>query len=248
MISWHREGLMLSAAVQFPTTAVRISAPKPVPIKMLFWLSRVGYFCGLKGKPRGPNCLKYINEFFFLFSSVKRMKLFNIQLERVLLAIGRNWRLRPRWLRGGGDFSFHLCSSVRLKVERYIDTVLGVCCGPWHRHYDSKIMRHGKHVSTHVRQNKFVLCYKPDGRRFETQWGEWILSIYLILLATLGPGVCCSSNRNECQKHKNNVCGEQSAVDAYDWHPYRYLWADSLDNVGSLTSHNPIDLHDLLQG
>jgi hypothetical protein len=32
------------------------------------------------------------------------------------------------------------------------------------------------------------------------------------------------------------------------WQPYRHLWADCLDNVGSLTSHNPIGLHGLLQG
>jgi hypothetical protein len=25
-----------------------------------------------------------------------------------------------------------------------------------------------------------VLCYKPEGHGFETQWGNWILSIYLI--------------------------------------------------------------------
>jgi hypothetical protein len=33
-------------------------------------------------------------------------------------------------------------------------------------------------------------------------------SIYLILLAALGPGVYSSSNRNEYQKLKNNVSGE----------------------------------------
>jgi hypothetical protein len=32
------------------------------------------------------------------------------------------------------------------------------------------------------------------------------------------------------------------------WQSYRHLWADCLDNVGSLTSHNPIGLHSLLQG
>jgi hypothetical protein len=32
------------------------------------------------------------------------------------------------------------------------------------------------------------------------------------------------------------------------WQPYRHLWADCLDNVESLTSHNPIGLHGLLQG
>jgi hypothetical protein len=53
-----------------------------------------------------------------------------------------------------------------------------------------------------------ALCYKPEGRGFETGWGEWFLSIYLILPAALGPGVYSASNRNECQKHKNNVSGE----------------------------------------
>jgi hypothetical protein len=32
--------------------------------------------------------------------------------------------------------------------------------------------------------------------------------IYVILLAALGPGVYWASNRNEYQKHKDNVSGE----------------------------------------
>jgi hypothetical protein len=62
-------------------------------------------------------------------------------------------------------------------------------------------------------------------------------SIYLIFLATLGPGVYSASNRNEYQMRKNNVSGEQSAAGD-----------DCLGNVGSLTNHNPIGLHDLLRG
>jgi hypothetical protein len=38
--------------------------------------------------------------------------------------------------------------------------------------------------------------------------------IYLILSATLGPGVYSASNRNEYQKQKDNVSGEQSATGA----------------------------------
>jgi hypothetical protein len=54
-----------------------------------------------------------------------------------------------------------------------------------------------------------ALCYKLEGCGFETQWGEWIFSIYLILPATLGPGVHSASNRNEYQKQKNsNISGE----------------------------------------
>jgi hypothetical protein len=52
-----------------------------------------------------------------------------------------------------------------------------------------------------------ALCYKPEGRGFETRWSEWLLSIYLILPVALGPGVYSASNRNEYQKHKN-VSGE----------------------------------------
>jgi hypothetical protein len=53
-----------------------------------------------------------------------------------------------------------------------------------------------------------ALCYKPEGRWFETRGGERFLSIYLIFLAALGPGVYSASNRNEYQKHKNNISGE----------------------------------------
>jgi hypothetical protein len=50
--------------------------------------------------------------------------------------------------------------------------------------------------------------YNPEGRGFETRWGELIYSIYLIFPATLGPGVYSASNRNEYQKQKSNVSGE----------------------------------------
>jgi hypothetical protein len=39
--------------------------------------------------------------------------------------------------------------------------------------------------------------------------------IYLILPATLGPGVYSASNRNEYQKQKDNVSEEKSAAGAY---------------------------------
>jgi hypothetical protein len=40
-----------------------------------------------------------------------------------------------------------------------------------------------------------------------------LFSIYLILPTALGPGVQSSRNRNEYQKQRNNVSGEQSAAD-----------------------------------
>jgi hypothetical protein len=48
-----------------------------------------------------------------------------------------------------------------------------------------------------------ALCYKPEGRWFDTRLGEF-LKMYLILPAALGPGVYSASNRNEYQKHQNN--------------------------------------------
>jgi hypothetical protein len=54
-----------------------------------------------------------------------------------------------------------------------------------------------------------ALCHEPEGRGFETRWGERMFSIYLILPASLGPGIHSASNRNEYQKLKNNeVSGE----------------------------------------
>jgi hypothetical protein len=47
-----------------------------------------------------------------------------------------------------------------------------------------------------------ILCYEPEGHGFETWWGNWILSVYLTLLATLGPEVYSASNRDEYQKQK----------------------------------------------
>jgi hypothetical protein len=34
-----------------------------------------------------------------------------------------------------------------------------------------------------------VLCYKPEGRGLEASWGNYMLSIYPIHPAALGPGV-----------------------------------------------------------
>jgi hypothetical protein len=41
-----------------------------------------------------------------------------------------------------------------------------------------------------------ALCYKPEGRRFETRWGELIFSIDLILPAALGPGIYSAPDKN----------------------------------------------------
>jgi hypothetical protein len=49
-----------------------------------------------------------------------------------------------------------------------------------------------------------AICYKTEGRGFETWWDEWTFAIYLIHPAALGPGIYSTSNWNEYQKQKNN--------------------------------------------
>jgi hypothetical protein len=85
-----------------------------------------------------------------------------------------------------------------------------------------------------------VQCYKLEGHGSETQWGEWIFPIYLILPAALGHGICSASNNEmSARSRKIMILGGKA------WPVCR---ADCLDTVGSLTSHNPIGLHGLLQG
>jgi hypothetical protein len=79
----------------------------------------------------------------------------------------------------------------------------------WHRTYlfYAAIMILVNNNFNHILRK--ALCYKPQGRGFETRWGELIFSIYLIFPAALDPEVYSASNRNEYQKHKNNnVLGE----------------------------------------
>jgi hypothetical protein len=54
-----------------------------------------------------------------------------------------------------------------------------------------------------------ALCYKPEGRVFDSRWGNWIFSVYLILPATLGPGAHSAFIRNEYQKQKNDAFGSR---------------------------------------
>jgi hypothetical protein len=55
-----------------------------------------------------------------------------------------------------------------------------------------------------------VLCYKPESGGFETRRGHWMLLIYLILPAELGPEFYPASKRNgnQKQKLKRNICAE----------------------------------------
>jgi hypothetical protein len=52
-----------------------------------------------------------------------------------------------------------------------------------------------------------ALCYKPEGRGFNSWWGHWIFSIDLILPAALGPGVYSSSNVSQLYGPSRPVTG-----------------------------------------
>jgi hypothetical protein len=47
-----------------------------------------------------------------------------------------------------------------------------------------------------------ALCYKSEGREFDTRWDECIVPVYLIRPAGPVPGGYSASNRNEYQEKK----------------------------------------------
>jgi hypothetical protein len=51
------------------------------------------------------------------------------------------------------------------------------------------------------------LCYKPEGRRFETRCGEWISLTYLMVPAALGSGVYSASKTHEAEAEKYCLWG-----------------------------------------
>jgi hypothetical protein len=68
-------------------------------------------------------------------------------------------------------------------------------------------------------------------------------------MAATGLGVYSASNRNEYQKHKNkNVSGSKVRWVRRADNLTAICDPIVLDNVGFLTSHNPIGLQGLLQG
>jgi hypothetical protein len=95
-----------------------------------------------------------------------------------------------------------------------------------------------------------ALCQKQEGRGFEDRWDNWILWIYLILPDALGPGftkpLAEMSTRKEILKGNIYIYVEKSAADGWGWQSRLHLWADCLDNLGSLKSYSPICLHWLL--
>ena len=46
-----------------------------------------------------------------------------------------------------------------------------------------------------------ALCYRPEGRGFDSRWGHWNLSLTQSFCQHYGPGVESASNRNEYQEY-----------------------------------------------
>ena len=46
-----------------------------------------------------------------------------------------------------------------------------------------------------------VLCYKSEGRWFDSTWCHWNFSLTKSFPSHYGPGVDSASNRNENQEH-----------------------------------------------
>ena len=46
-----------------------------------------------------------------------------------------------------------------------------------------------------------VLCYKSEGRWFDSRWCHWNFSLPKYLRSDYGPGVDSASNRNEYQEN-----------------------------------------------
>ena len=44
-----------------------------------------------------------------------------------------------------------------------------------------------------------ALCYKPEGRGFDSRWWHWNFSVIQSFRPHCGPGVDSASNRNEYQ-------------------------------------------------
>jgi hypothetical protein len=67
-----------------------------------------------------------------------------------------------------------------------------------------------------------ALCYKPEGRGFKIQWGQRIISIYLILPAL---DVYSAFNRNDTTIRKIMFLGSRARPVRKDDKLYRHLWA-----------------------
>jgi hypothetical protein len=69
---------------------------------------------------------------------------------------------------------------------------------------------------------QWLRYYKPEGHGFKTWWSNWILLIYLIFPATLGPGLYSASNRNEYQRQQKNVSEEQRVASEWGWKHHHF--------------------------
>jgi hypothetical protein len=82
------------------------------------------------------------------------------------------------------------------------------------------------------------------GRSFDSRWGHWIF-LDLILPATLQPWGLLSLLT---EMSTRNLPGGKGWPERKAWEPHCHLWANCLENVEALTSHNTMCLNGLLEG
>jgi hypothetical protein len=77
-----------------------------------------------------------------------------------------------------------------------------------------------------------ALCYRPEGRRFNSWWCHWKSSLIQSFQPHCGPGVTSTSNRNKYQEYfLEGKCSQCIGLTTYMG---RLSW-----NLGVLTFWNP---------
>jgi len=79
-----------------------------------------------------------------------------------------------------------------------------------------------------------ALCYKPEGRGFDSRWCHWNFSLTQSFRPHHGPVVDSASNRNEHQEYIRGV----KAAGVYGWQPY-HLHVSIVLKSGSLNLLEP---------
>jgi hypothetical protein len=89
-----------------------------------------------------------------------------------------------------------------------------------------------------------ALCYKPEGRWFDSRLGHWDFSLTYSFRPRCGPGVDSASNKNDYQEYL--LGGKSSRCVRLTTLPHSY--ADLLEILGASNSWRSKDLSRPLNG